>query len=256
MLTYKKITLHTLTVLFVTSLASLNQATAQRKISESITLNGADKLVMEFKYPKLVKLRVWDNPTIQLAGTVLINNGKNDDAFVLNKQREGAAMKVTSEIKNQESLPKKTLIHKDGEEYFLDSADPDNPALKALVKKLGSYDYMQRGVLKHIELEVTVPRGLAVEIYTQHGLIEVEEVSGPLLAESKHGGVDIVIDTQGSYGLSAHAKHGEVYANLEKPQTMQPGEPHNWHSWQWQFNGGANKVKVSSRHGNLFLRKR
>ena len=58
-------------------------AAGQKNIEETFSLEGKKEVDLSFKWPKLVRIQNWDGNTIKISGTVLINNGENNDAFRL-----------------------------------------------------------------------------------------------------------------------------------------------------------------------------
>lgn len=264
-----------LAALALATLCMAGTALAQATIDEAYPTTGIKTLKMAFEYPKKVTVTTGTGNQVLVRGTARINNGMNDEAFAVSATTSGSTLEITSHIAGLDKLPRTMAIHKNGETYHFNTTDWDSPALKAFVEQHGKeWDYTQKGVIKEIELAITVPKGMPVEVETghgqlslsglhsavtarsRHGLIESRDSHGPLSATSQHGGVDVTLRAQAGYEVTARTRHGQLYANLPlKPDPM--AAAHGHHRWQAAIatiNGGGTKVAVESQHGNVYLR--
>src|SRR5688572_1543789 len=97
---------------------------AQTAVNKTIPVRSGQKIVMHFDYPELIRVSTWDKNEVSVQGTVSINAGENDDAFVLETSAEGNTVNVSSHIKNMKSLPQRITVFRDGQKImFRDKAE-------------------------------------------------------------------------------------------------------------------------------------
>ena len=86
------------------------EAYTQTPLSHTIPVRGSQSIEMHFDYPELIRVSTWDGPSIEITGTVSINGGENDDAFIVEHERVGDVVKVHSRVSNIKQLPHLTSL--------------------------------------------------------------------------------------------------------------------------------------------------
>lgn len=71
----------------------------QTSINKSLVVQPGQIINMHFDYPDIIRVSTWDKNEISIRGTVSINGGENDEAFVLDTSMSGKTISITSEIK-------------------------------------------------------------------------------------------------------------------------------------------------------------
>ncbi len=234
------------------------QSHAQKQIQETFAWELGQKIAMEFDYPELIKVQVWDKNEVMVKGSVNINFGENDDAFKLNASKEKDRLNISGSIENYKQLPKTiTLVHK-GEKYFFRTSSYNAPEIQRFKEEQGikNMEMYSQGVQNEIILEVFVPRNAELNIESTYGVIEVLNHPGPLHASSKYGAVDISLAANSKNSIKASTRYGEVYTNLEvKFNSTAKEDLVKWNDVSCELNGGGKQLQVSSTYGNVYMRR-
>ena len=231
---------------------------AQRILNEKITPRTGQNIKFYFKYPEFVKVTTWDRSEIEITGSVRINNGRNDDAFALEIEDDEDILFISSTIKNLDQLPKMMMIKRGDTKYYFDSTQEHDKALQQLREAHGedSYGYSTHGVIKEITLEIKIPANSAFTIESKFGMLEMTDISAPVTAISKFGGIDMSLSPNSKKNIELTTKFGEVYTDLdldiEKSGNYQP---HKWNTIYSKLNGGGETCQLESKFGNIYLRK-
>jgi hypothetical protein len=231
---------------------------AQRKIEKTIVVPANHTISMDFDFPELIQIHTWDKKEILIRGEVSINHGENDDAFELTASTTNNVVNVTSKIKNLEQLPRRIVIKKGDQEYFFKTGDFNHPdVVKFMNENGGNYQYTSQGIIKTIKLEIFVPQGVATNIVSKFGLVEIKDFNAPLVVDAKHGGIDAVIQKAGMGELTAKTEHGEILTNLDAKFDVSPAmkQKHtNWTEIKARL-GTGHSFYLESTFGKVYLRK-
>ncbi|MEM7108034.1 MAG: hypothetical protein AAF519_07395 [Bacteroidota bacterium] len=247
-------------IIITLSLAMLfySSAGAQKRIEENFDLQGKQKLEVNFKWPKLIRIQNWEGQTVKITGEVLINNGENNDAFTLRAKVFNDQMVITSTIENIEDLPKKIMIKRDGMKHFFNTGDWNDPEIQNFLeeKDSGHHSYTTVGVIKEIQIDVYLPRGIEVAINAKYGLVEVNNISNPINVNAKYGGIDMAFGTSDKK-LEAKTRYGEIYSNL--PFDLESNRRGFDDREKWtivSYKGRSSKTVLESKYGDVFLRQK
>lgn len=231
---------------------------AQRIINEKITPRSGQNIKFYFKYPELVKVTTWDKGEIEITGKVRINNGRNDDAFALEVENEGEVLFISSTIKDLENLPKMMMIKRGDSKYYFDSTEEHDKAMQQFREEHGqnSYTYSSHGVIKEISLEVKIPANAPFTIESKFGMLEMANISAPVKAISKFGGIDMSLPQNSRKNFELSTKFGEVYTDLDLDiEKGGESKPYKWNTIYSKLNGGGKMCQLESKFGNIYLRK-
>ena len=102
-------------ILFLLAAGWASLSPAQTPVNKSIPVNSGQNLRLYFDYPNLIRVSSWDKNEIQITGTVSINNGENDEAFVLTSAVSGSQVVFKGEIPNIKSLPHQITVRRGNE---------------------------------------------------------------------------------------------------------------------------------------------
>jgi hypothetical protein len=231
---------------------------AQTKVEKVVPAQSAQKLMLDFDYPELIKIQTWDRKEVLIKGTVSINKGENDEAFELVTQTSGNTITVSSVIKDKENLPKRIVIKKGDTEYVFKAKDYKDPEVRKFLDENGSnYTYMSTGIIKEIQLEIFVPVGLETSLYAKYGIVEVLGFNAPLTADAKYGGVDATINPRVTGELIARTHYGEILTNLDLTFNSEKDKDSNYNKWtQVSAKPGTGpRYLLESKYGKVYLRK-
>lgn len=222
----------------------------QTAYEKSISLDGADNIDTYFKWPDVITVKYHDKQEVLIKGTVSINYGQYDENFYINASKEGNSLKIESGVKDINEMEHITVVRskdeddgRQGSNYTIISGDES--------------EYISKGVMMDIILTVYLPRSTPVKIGAKFGLIEIHEIQGPLIADSKFGGVDVTIDKEKNLDLKAGTVFGEIFTdiNVDFRGNGELRKTGKWHRITSTFGRGGMPLDVESKFGNVYLRK-
>src|SRR5688572_12707594 len=96
----------------------------QTELNKTYPVQNGQSIVMHFDYPELVQVSTWDRNEVSIQGSVSINGGENDDAFIIENSTEGGRLSIRSYIKDLKRLPERVTVYRDGQKIiFKDKAE-------------------------------------------------------------------------------------------------------------------------------------
>jgi hypothetical protein len=223
---------------------------AQTEINKTIALQPGQTISMHFDYPELIKVSTWDKNEISITGSVSINGGENDDAFLLESSSTAGEVEITGEIKSIKNLPHRITVWHNGQKMMFKS--------KADYRKYAEehgrdYNNMNWGPDIDIFLVIKVPKNAETKVLSTYGTIEIKNFNGPLTAESTYGGVDAALAEKSVGDLKAETNYGEIYTNLD---TKFNGDLFgDFHTVVSAKPGSGPRYSFESKYGNVYLRK-
>ena len=225
---------------------------AQTQINKSIPVQSGQTINMHFDYPELVKISTWDKNEISIQGSVSINGGENDDAFVLENSVNGNIVDIRSEIRDMKSLPHRVTVYRDGQKIIF----KDKAELKKYQEEHGkSFNSMSHGPDIDIVLEVKVPRNVQTKVESVYGMVEVLNFNGPLIVEATYGGVDAALNERSVGEITAETNYGEIFTNFESKFGGEGQELEDFHMLVTAKPGNGPKYTLESKYGNVYIRK-
>ena len=247
-------------IFFVLFFGPVSLLYGQTRIEQSFDASSVDKIKLDFHWSELIKINRWNGSTVKISGSVLINNGENDQAFRLRSSQKEGILYVDSEIENIDEIPNRISIKAGGTTHYFNTDDRNDPAVRQLMRDLGgkSYQYMSVGVIKEIELQVWVPENKFLEVNARHGLLEIVNPGASLEAYAKHGGIDITLSND-IRQVEAKTKYGQIYSNLPYVLKSDEGKitpPNQWMVVKSGKKNGSSSLILVSKHGDIFLRKK
>lgn len=231
---------------------------AQEKTTQTYKLNGANKISLEFEYPHVIKIRTWDKDEVQVISHLDINDGKDNENFVLKEKSSGKVLSIVSELKG---LDRYENVYMSGR-YDNDDEDEEDDNKVTITRNgktitSGKKGWRaNRGVEILIELDIFVPRNIPLEIDAKYGIVEVIDMPDKLEIMAKYGGADLSIKESDLSFLSATTSWGQVFSNLNKKFKFK-GDDMIGKEMRAEITGGSSgsSISVESEYGNVFLRK-
>ena len=225
---------------------------AQTAINKSVAVQPGQIINMHFDYPDLIRVSTWDKNEISIQGTVRINGGENDEAFVLDTNTSGNAISITSEIKGVKNLPQRITVEHAGKKIvFKTKAD-----FQKYCNEHGrDYNSFSTGVDMDIVLEIKVPHNIATRIESVYGIVEVNKFTGPLVVEATCGGVDVALQEKSIGELIAETNFGQIYSNLDIKLSGDNIHEKDFNIYVSAKPGNGPRYSFESKYGNVYLRK-
>jgi hypothetical protein len=230
---------------------------AQTKIEKTFPVLGIQKVELAFEFPELIQIHTWDKKEVLVKGSVSINRGEHDNAFQLTSKVDGSTLQVSSEIKDKENIPRRTIIKKGEQEYFFRAPDASAPEVQKFLEENGrDYVYMSNGIIQEISLEIFLPKGMTCRVDAKFGLVEITDFNAPLTVNAPFGGIDATIVSTATGELTARTKFGEILTNLDTNfKSSGTEEKHDhWTEIMATFGNGP-KFDLESKFGKVYLRK-
>ena len=211
-------------------------AFAQKQIDQTFDASAVKNIDLFFKYPELVKIKVWDKNEVSIKGQVEIHNGEFDDDFELSSKVSGGKLMIESNIKNIDNYKNYQVYTDKDEDGESRAITISKNGTTITTGKSGRYT---NGINISIVLEVTVPRNMAVVLDARYGLVEVLQV-----------------DETESLDLEASTQWGQIFSNLEtKVEIGGDDGLGKWMKAHASIKDGSQRLKVESQYGHVYLRK-
>lgn len=198
----------TFTLLF--SLLAAVAAIGQTVVNRSYPVKSGLQVSLKFDYP-VVKISTWDKKEVSVTAKVSINDGDNDDAFVLESETLDGTLYISNKIKDMDKLPHRYTIVENGKKtVFKTEAD-----FREYKNKVGSVRSYSNGVDLDIKLEIKVPANTPTEVKSKYGIVELVDFHAPVNVDAIYGGIDATLDKSRAGQIKATTSYGRIYSNLD-----------------------------------------
>jgi len=239
--------------LFIAFIFLAVTVSAQTKLDKHILVKPGQQVRITFDYPKLIKVSTWDKNEISIQGSVSINDGESDDAFVIDTSTSGDVIDIRGKVKNMDDLPQRITVIKDGvKTVFRNEAE-----YKKYKKEKGfsGFDMMNRGLDLEITLEIRVPAKMQTSLVSVYGMVEVRQFDGPLHVEATYGGVDASLTESTTGDLVAETNYGHIYSDLNLRPAQESIREEDFHTVVSAKLGKGPGYRFESPYGNVYLRR-
>jgi hypothetical protein len=225
---------------------------AQTQLNKTIPVQSGQKINMHFDYPELIRVSTWDRNEISVQGTITINGGENDDAFLFENSVNGNTVDLRSTIRNIKKLPQRITVIHDGQKVIF----RDKSELKKYQDEHGKgYNTMSWGPEIDIQLEIHVPKNMETRVESVYGMVEIKDFSGPLTVEATYGGVDAALAERATGEIIAETNYGEIYTNFDAKFGGDGLKEKDFHTYVTAKPGNGPRYSFESKYGNVYLRK-
>lgn len=220
---------------------------SQTKISKTYPVENGQKIELKFDYPKVIHISSWDKKEISVEATVNINDGDNNAAFTLNETRTDGKISISNKIDMNQVDDAYYIVVNGVKTRFKSKADMESYRNE----KSGNYSYQQKDI--QVTIEVKLPANMAADVVSTYGMIELENLSGPIKVEATYGGIDATLNESkiGNIKLTNH--FGKIYSNLDLQPTAQKEE--NFYTSITAAPGKGPSYEINASYGNIYLRK-
>ena len=238
------------TLFLVTLLLTQGWAQAQTAVSKSFPVTAGQQIRLEFDYPQLIRITTWDKNEVVVTGTVSINGGENDDAFVMTSSVSKNTIEISGSIPQIKKLPQRITIRQ-GEKKIMFKSKADYESYAAAHGRV--YNSMSWNTDIDIVLDIRVPRNTPTDFQLTYGIIEIRDFAGPITATSTYGGVDAALIEKSVGDLTAVTDFGQIYSNLDFK--FKNGTFDDFHTVVSAKLGTGPRYALESKYGNVYLRK-
>ncbi|OCX53389.1 hypothetical protein BEL04_03555 [Mucilaginibacter sp. PPCGB 2223] len=222
-------------------------ANAQTTINKSYPVQPGQPINLNFDYP-VIKISTWEKNEVSVIASVKINNGTNDNAFVLDEQTINGAITINAHIKNIEQLPHRYVIVRDGKKTFFQSKTEFLEAQKS-----GGVEQAFADMDIDIVAEVKVPAQAATTIKSLYGMVELTNFAAPVTIDATYGGIDATIVPNRTGKLQAITNYGQILTNLPMKLTDHADRDF-FHSITAEIGQGP-AYTFKSAYGKIYIRK-
>lgn len=226
---------------------------AQTKLDKTIPLNPGQQVRLTFDYPELIRVSTWDRNEVSVQGSVSINDGENDEAFVLDINSSGETVDIRGKIKDMDDLPHRITVVKDGNKMVFRNESEWQKFRKEHGKS--GYDMMNRGLEMEIKLDIKVPANRQTDVVSVYGMVEVKQFNGPLRVEATYGGVDAALTESETGELIAETNYGHIYSDLTLAFDRNGIREEDFHTLVKARPGNGPAYRFESAYGNVYLRR-
>jgi hypothetical protein len=224
---------------------------AQTQINKSFPYKAGQNIRMHFDYPQLIKVTTHDGTDIVVKGSVNINGGENDDAFILENSINGSTINIDAHIKDMKQLPQRVTIYRDGQKIMLRGKEE----LRKYQQEHGTgYNQMSFGPDIDIVLEIRIPKNAETRVESVYGMVEVANFTGPLTVDATYGGVDAALTEKSVGEITAETNYGEIYTNFDV-KFGGVGPEKDFHTLVTAKPGSGPRYTLESKYGNVYIRK-
>lgn len=224
---------------------------AQTKVEKRYPIKPGQQLELRFDFPELIKISTWDEKEVAITATVRINEGENDDAFVLLDEQDSHKLSVRNEIKDLKNLPKMYTVVRSGVKTTFHTQKDYEDYLEKNGKT--GHSITSEGVDIKVTIEVKVPANTTTNVNAQYGLVEIKNFNASITANATYGGVDAFITESRTGKLTATTHYGKMFTNLDLRLTEK--EEKNFFSSITAEPGSGYTYNLKSTYGKLYLRK-
>jgi hypothetical protein len=183
---------------------------AQTVINRTYPVKAGQHLLLKFVHP-VVRISTWDKNEVSITAKVSINDGDNDDAFVLKDETIDGTLQISDQIKDLDKIPHHNTVRQEGKKtVFKTKAD-----FEAYRSKAGSISSYSNGIDLDIKLEIKVPANTPTDIKATYGMVELVNFHAPVDVDAIYGGIDATVDKAHAGQIKATTSYGRIYSNLD-----------------------------------------
>jgi hypothetical protein len=208
-------------------------------VEKTLPLSQNQPVDLQLKFGNNIRITGWNRNEVSVKVTYEVNQGKLNDALLLDFASGAEGVKVTVDFDKE--------LMKTGK-----AGDcPENAGYSTYSNGERSY------VCSQIDYEIFVPRQAELQVNSINGDIELIDFAGPVHAKTISGFVDM--DWANSNGATVGLKTitGEVYSDLDiNFKNKKEGIPIVGYQLEGTMRDGGPAVKLESISNNIYFRQR
>lgn len=233
----KKIIITTILICFFTNLSKAQPHVVERKFD----ISEDARIQLDLKFGNAITISAWDKNEVSIRAVIEINNGKLNDALILEFDEGSKSLSVSADYDKQ-------LIKQGRREDC-----PENG--------YSNYSWNNRDhyvICSSIVYEITIPRNADLSVESINSDIELISLQGPIKAKSISGFVDLSWPEHQGAELRMKTISGEVFSGLDnlRLNNQKRGAPLVGYELRGTVGkGGGPSVSLESISGNIYVRK-
>ena len=221
-----------LMIMAVVCLHTNAQVTVEKR--SPISSNGHIELDLDFA--NNIVFKTWNKNEVLVKVQVSINHDQDNDKYELSVATYKGTVKFRERIKNMESL-------KHNQTYYDEDGNKVN---------------VHCTIETDLQYEVYLPEQVSIGLESISGNIEGKGLKGNLKLKTISGDIDLAISPEAGANLEFSTISGEVYTDFNFSAEHEKGQfKHHFFNmnFDYQLNGGGNKIALNTISGNIFFRK-
>lgn len=234
----KKIIITTILICFYTTLSKAQPHVVER----TFDISEDAKIQLDLKFGDAITISAWDKNEVSIRAVIEINNGKLNDALILEFDEGNKSLSVTADYDKQ-------LIKQGRREDC-----PENG--------YSNYSWNNNRdhyvICSNIVYEISIPRNADLNVESISSDIELISLQGPIKAKSISGFVDLSWPEHQGAELRMKTISGEVFSGLDNLSlnNQKRGAPLVGYELRGSVGkGGGPSVSLESISGNIYVRK-
>lgn len=236
----------------------------QTQISKTIPANNITSASLSFEYAD-VTIKTWDRAEIEITGTVLINQGKNDDEFDMEINEKNGKVSISTSV-DAEALPKSIWGKKNGKSMRINQGEVDD------------HNCITYGSQIENKLIIMIPSNLELESSSIYGTTTVEGFTNSIKINNTYGfinasakaisksntieftsiyaAVDLSLPSTAKVDMELKTDFGQIYSDLdmEIETNRSMSKKMFGDKIKSTLNGGGKKIKLESNYSNIYVR--
>jgi len=214
-----------------------NVCLAQKVVTKSFAYQKGQEVKLHLKFGKHIQVHAWNKNTVEVKTTYKINNGKLDDAFIINSGHNSNSIWVNTDL----------------DEHKLKDVNCND--CNGINNHFSTFNGNR--VCMDITYEVRAPAKAVLHINSISADMDIKGMTGPVYARTISGFVDMNWPASHGAHISMKSISGELYSNLpiqfeNKHQTMAPVG----YTLRGTLKNGGPDLHLESISGNIYFRKK
>ena len=212
---------------------------AQREVEESYNVSEIQKISLNFKFASDIKVIQWDKKEVNIKASVLVENGKGNEAYNLKTEESSGEMYISSDFgdyfKKRNNIMLNNSDQKTEINYLVYVPVNSELKIKSITGNVISENFSGK-------LETDLISG-SVELKKYEGELALKTISGNLDVTMKKAKID------------AKTLTGTIYSDLDIDMNNDTKKPTVSTRVQGIVSNGDQKTKLETISGNIYMRK-
>jgi hypothetical protein len=224
-------------LLLVCATAARQSVSAQKIIEKSANLAAGQRVFLNLKQARSIRIRAGAAGKMTMKATVSINSNRLNDALQIDLSQTGDELKLTADFDKE----------------MLRQAQPGDCPSRTGDRNV----WYGQQVCDDITYEITLPADVALRVYTYSGNVDIAGFNNSIEAKSLSGFVDVAWPAAMGAELSLKTITGEVYTDQDiafnNEMRKNPIVGYQLHG---TLSGSGPLVKLESISNDVYFRKR
>lgn len=206
---------------------------AQTVVKKEMNMPEGKELELDLKFADSIQLVGWEQQMVRIVATVNINEGKNNENFVLDFDDFNQQLVVHSNVMDLDKISKQRIIYDEdsGEEIHTREVDLD------------------------IWFQIWLPKQASLKLKTINGDVTASGLTGKMRIKSISGDVDITLPGKMNASLTLKSITGNMYSDLIFKNDKAGNDRFSMKPFHCDLNDGGKSIELESISGNIYVRK-